>query len=50
MLCCATLRHAICCVVVVADTSAVSASSTGWHSLAAHLTAARDERDIGDTA
>jgi len=48
MLCCASLRHAICCVVVVADTTAVSASSfrAVRSQQLAHLTAARDERDL----
>jgi len=47
MLCCATLRHAICFVVVVTDTTAVSASSSA--SQLTHLTAARDERGLPDT-
>jgi hypothetical protein len=47
MLCCASPRHAICCVVVVADT-AVSASSSALQ--LAHLTAARDERGFSNDA
>jgi len=43
MLCYAELRHAICFVVVVADTTAVSASSSASH--LTHLTPARDERE-----
>jgi len=42
MLCCATLERAICCVVLVADSSTIGSSS------ALHLThpsAARDERE-----
>jgi hypothetical protein len=48
MLCCATLRHAICCVVVVADTTAVSASSSALQLV--RLTAARDERELSDAS
>jgi hypothetical protein len=43
MLCFAKLRHAICFVVVVADTTAVSDSSSASH--LTHLTPARDERE-----
>jgi hypothetical protein len=46
MLCCATLSHTICCVVVVANGAAID-SSSALH--LARLTAARDEREWADT-
>jgi len=52
MLCCAAPEHAICFVVVVADTTAVSDFSfRAVHSQhLAHSDAARDERELPDTA
>jgi hypothetical protein len=50
MLCCATLRPAISFVVVVVHRAAMASSFRavrGRH--LAHLTAARDERDLRDT-
>jgi hypothetical protein len=46
MLCCATPRHAISFVVVVVHSAAMASSSA---SDLAHLTGARDERDLRDT-